>query len=88
MTTFIHDPDAVLDYIWDWSAWLDSDTISTATTTADTGITIDSTTNTTTAVTVTLSGGTAGENYDVTVHITTAGGLEDDRTIRIQVRER
>lgn len=88
MTTFIHDPDAVLDYIWDWTAWLDSDTISTATTTADTGITVDSTTNTTTTATVTLSGGTAGENYDVTVHITTAAGLEDDRTIRIQVRER
>lgn len=82
------DPDAVLDYSVDWSAWLDTDTIATSAWTAATGITVDSDTNSTTIATVWLSGGTAGRNYAVTNRITTAAGRTDDRTIIIKVRER
>lgn len=85
---FDHDPDAVLDYAIDWSAWLDDDTIVTATWEADTGITIDSDDNTTTLATVWLSGGTERVIYRVTNHIVTAAGREDDRTITLRVMER
>jgi hypothetical protein len=43
MTTHTKDPDAVLDYVWDWGLWLDpGDTIVDHTVTADPGITVAS----------------------------------------------
>lgn len=88
-TQFIKDPDAVLDYVFDWSSWLDdTDTISSYTVTAESGLTVDSDSNTTTAVTVWLSGGTANTDYEVTCSIVTADGREDDRTAVIMCRER
>lgn len=81
------DPDAVLDYPFDWSTWLDGDTISSHTITADSGITVDSSSATTSVVTVWLSGGTAGASYSVACRITTAAGRTDERTIRIEVFE-
>ena len=85
---YIKDPDAILDYVLDWTDWLDSDTISSSAWTSTTGITIDSDTNTTTTATVWLSGGATGSDYDVTNHIVTSAGREDDRTITIKIRER
>ena len=85
--TFTKDPDSVLDYIMDFSDWLDTDTITSHTVTVDSGITKDSSSNTTTTVTAWISGGTAGNTYDVTFRITTVGGREIDRTIRIRIRE-
>jgi hypothetical protein len=41
-----------------------------------------------TSVRVWLSGGTAGESYDVACEITTDQGRTDERTIRVPVRER
>lgn len=87
--TFLKDPDAVLDYEMDWSDWLvDTDTIVTSTWTADTGITIDSNTNSTTSATVWLSGGAAGSSYTVTNSIVTDDGRADDRSITIRCSER
>lgn len=90
MTSFLKDPAAVLDYELDWSTWLAtvSDTIATSTWTADTGITVDDESNTTTTATVWLSGGTAGVTYSLVNRITTAGGRTDERTITVAVRER
>lgn len=90
MSNYLKDPDAVLDYTWDWTAWLaDSETIADATVTTNTDtITIDSQTATDTAVTAWLSGGTTGTVYVLTCHITTNQGRQDDRTIRITIRER
>lgn len=91
MTRYVHDPDAVLDYAWDWSSWLETDdTISDHTVDADAGITVDSSaiTDSNTTVTVWLSGGTVGTTYSVTVHVVTADGREDDRTNTFTVRER
>ncbi len=85
---FVKDPDEVLDFVFDWSTWLDGDTISSDSTTVDTGLTKDSDSNDTDSVTVWLSGGTAGSAYKVTNQITTAGGRTAERTIIIQVRER
>ena len=86
--SFVKDPDAVLDYEWDWAAWLGADTIASHTVTASAGLTVDSTEATDTAVTVWLSGGTVGQTYSVTCHVVTAAGREDDRTVTVTVMER
>jgi hypothetical protein len=98
--TFVHDPNAVLDYKFDWANttnggteadWLeDGETIATHTVTATTGITVDDSdiTDDGTSVTVWLSGGTAGESYRVTCAIVTSASRADDRTITLRVRER
>lgn len=88
VASYTKDPDAVLDYELDWSEWLDTDTIASSSWTADTGITIDSDTNTTTTATVWVSGGTVGERYEVTNHIVTTAGREDDRSIKIKCKEK
>ena len=82
------DPAAVLDYTVNWETWLEEDAISTATWTVPSGLTKDSDAKSTTIATVWLSGGTVGENYEVICHIVSVAGREDDRTIRINVRQR
>lgn len=97
---FAKDPDAVLDYKFDWAAltngsgdsdWLDSgETISSHTVTVEAGLTkdSDSATDTNTSVTVWLSGGTVDTDYDVSCEIVTSDSRTDERTITIRVRER
>jgi len=87
---FIKDPSAVLDWMFDWSEeWLATgETITDHTITADTGITVDSSTEDAGKVTVWLSGGTAGENYKVACLIETSAGRKDERTIWIKVTNR
>lgn len=82
------DPDAVLDYHLDWEDWLAGDTISAAAWTLPSGITKDSQAETDTVATIWLSGGSPGNRYFVKCHITTAAGREEDRTFRVDVRER
>lgn len=84
------DPSAVLDWAFDWSNWLStSETITgTPTITVDTGITMGSQSNTTSKVTVWLSGGTPGTTYKVACRITTNQGRTDERTIGIRVTDR
>ena len=85
----LKDPSAVLDYVFDWTEWLATgETITVHTITADTGITVDSSTESGGKVTVWLSGGTAGINYKVACKITTSAGRTDERTIWIKVVER
>jgi len=82
------DPSAVLDYQFDWSAWLGTDTIASSTWTVPTGITKDSSSNTTTTATVWLSGGTADTNYECANTIVTASARTDQRTLTIRCREK
>lgn len=83
------DPDAVLEYTLDWDAWLaDADELSAIAFTVPTGVTKDSEEFTSDTATVWLSGGTAGDSYKVTCHITTSAGREDDRTFYVDVKER
>ena len=85
----LKDPSAVLDYAFDWTGWLAAgETITDHTITADTGITVDSSTELDGKVTVWLSGGTAGQNYKVACKITTSAGRTDERTIWIKVTDR
>ena len=89
LTTFPKDPDSVLDYAFDWSEWLESgESISSHVITVDDGITNDSSGNSTTAVTVWLSGGTAGTNYNIACKIVTGAGRTVERSITIRCRER
>lgn len=85
---FTKDPSAILDYQLDWSEWLGSDTIASHTVTAATGLTVVSSTATTSAVTMWLSGGTAGTSYVVTCRVVTAGGRTDERSITFDVVDR
>jgi hypothetical protein len=87
--SLIKDPDAVLDYGFNWSEWLaDGETIVASVWTVPAGITKDSDSFTDTVSSIWLSGGIAGTNYDVVNHITTSAGRQDDRTIKIRVRNR
>ena len=76
----LKDPDAILDYAFNWALWLGTDVISTSTWILDTGLTKVSDTNTSTLATVWISGGTAGATYNITNRITTAGGRTEDRS--------
>lgn len=101
-TIWLKDPSAVLDWKWDFRAttngsdttvadWLASgETISSKTVTADSGLTVDSSsiTDSSTSVTVWLSGGTAGEDYAVTCRIVTSASRTDERSIVIKCRQR
>lgn len=86
---YVKDPDATLDYVWNWADWLGADTITgTPTFTVPSGLTKTAQSNTTTTATAWISGGTAGTTYDVACKIVTAGGRTDERTIKITVRNR
>jgi hypothetical protein len=85
---YVKAPDAVLDYVFDWTRWLqEGETINDSTFSATAGITIDSHTHATTYATVWLSGG-AQRAYSVSNTITTTQGRTDKRTITIKVKER
>jgi hypothetical protein len=88
--TIVKDPDAVLDYTFDWTTWLAlvTDTISSKTITVDTGITCTSSSISGTTVIVWLSGGSVGATYKVTCRIVTASGRTDDRSIYVKIKER
>lgn len=85
----LKDPSAVLDYVFDWTEWLATgETITDHTITADTGITVDSSTEDDGKVTVWLSGGTVGTTYRVECLIVTTAGRTDERSLWITVQER
>lgn len=92
------DPDAVLDYVFDWAAltngtgtsdWLESgETISSYVVTVGSGLTLDSDSQSSGQVTAWVSGGTAGETYTVACRISTSAGRTDERTVKVRVVER
>lgn len=95
MSTFVHDPDSVLPYTVDWSAWLagfgdPAPTIISHEVIAEDGITVVSSSHTGTTITAVLSGGTAGKIYRVTFRAILSVGppYQDDRSIKLVVRER
>ncbi len=90
MTRYLKDPEATLDYKFNWLAWLDGDTIATQVVTIDDGATVESSaiTDTNTSVTAFVSGGTVGRSYVLSCKITTVGGRTDERSLTILVAER
>lgn len=101
---WVKDPDAVLDWKFDWKALTNgsdkSDWLAAAETIASHTITItpvttspltkDSSaqTDTNTSVTVWLSAGLAGTEYKVACEIVTSAARTDERTIKIKVEQR
>jgi len=97
---WVKDPDAVLDYKYDWKAltngtgtsdWLGAlATISAPTIDADAGITVASSawSDANTSVTVWLSSGAAGTEYKVRCEIVTSASRTDERTMKVKVEER
>ena len=90
MATYKKDPHAVLDYLFDWEAYLTpvTDTIASVTFILTGGLVEVSKANTATKATIFVSGGTAGTPATITCRITTAGGRIDDRTISLTIVER
>lgn len=87
--SFTKDPDATLDWHFDWSSWLASgETISTSTFICSAGIVVSSTSATTTNTTIWLSGGRPGQPYRITNRVVTNQGRTDDRSITVRVKDR
>jgi hypothetical protein len=88
---YLADPTDVDYYGWDWADRLDTgETISVSTWTVPSGIT-----QTTPApsiagsvTTLWLTGGTLGQKYTVTNHITTNQGRQFDRSFVVQILDR
>lgn len=98
MQMITHDPNAKLDYWFDWNVaspatgktWLDGDTITSATVTCDdptVAITSVTHTDTTVGCWVAVTSATVSP-VKLKCHIVTAAGREDDRTMLITVAER
>ncbi len=89
LMTILKDPDAVLDYGFDFTSWLDiGETISSVTWVVPSGITKDSEVTGTVTVKVWLSGGTAGTTYSIAAKIVTTDSRTDERTMDIKVVDR
>ena len=90
-SSFIKDPDAKLDYKFDWSDWLETaETITSYSLVVPTGLTKFSDSNDDDSVTVWLTGGTVGTTYEVVCRITTDSNPTriEDRTITLIIAER
>lgn len=75
MANYVKEDTETLDYVFDFTPKLDTgETITAAAVTAAAGLTVDSTSNTTTAVTVRISGGAGGGRYTVECQVNTSVG--------------
>jgi hypothetical protein len=87
-----HDPDANLDYRWDWSAWLEpGETITSHTITVngpDAALVLGAHSHDASSVTAWLSGGTEREAYGIRCHIVTSAARADDRTLTLSCWDR
>jgi hypothetical protein len=102
MKQFRKDPQDILDYSCDWTAWLaaaadppDTVTDSSWSVSPSPGLLIGDGTNgapvdsfSDVSSTVWLKDGAVGEFYRVTNHITTAGDREADQTFVVQIQQR
>ena len=77
---WMHDPDARLDYAFDWTEWLGGDVITSAEVTADPAVvTADPAVINGSRVTAWLSAATPGR-CKVSCKVTTAAGRTDERS--------
>lgn len=87
------DPDAILDYTFDWSGWLatHSDAIQIYSVAPedppDASLVIDSHVRSGGVVTVWLRGGTLGQTYTVRCRVVTTGGRTDDRSFSLIIAQ-
>jgi hypothetical protein len=90
--TIVKDPNAVLDYTFDWTAWLTGGdfiiSIAPAIDSSPTTAAIVASFHDTTHVTLWVAGGTVGEKVALRCRISTASGRTDDRTGYLKIKER
>lgn len=84
--TWEKDPQALKDYVFDWTPWLDGDTISTSVWTLPAGLTLSYEAKTATSTAAWISGGANGQRYTVSNKITTAGGRVEVRSLTLLVK--
>jgi len=84
------DPNAILDYIFDWSDWLDeNETINSHQILVELGsVVVDSNERNGAQITVWLSGGNDQETARVVCRITTSAGRVDDRSLWLRIANR
>ena len=81
-------PESVLDYTFDWTAWLASgEAITSSSVTPASGVAVVSSVASATTVTATLSGGTAGQLARITCLISTSQGRTEEAAIYLQITE-
>jgi hypothetical protein len=86
----VKDPDAVLDYVFDWSAWLAGNTPPETLAQHEVivvGCTLLASMRADGKVTARIGGGTVGTAATVTCRITTNTGQVDDRTLTLKIKE-
>ena len=89
MPAFPKDPDALLDYVVDWTDWLPTgDYIVSAAASVPSGITLNTQSYSSTQHTIWLVSGNTDTEYTIISRIWTNGGRRDDRSFTIRVRER
>ena len=83
------DPDSIIDYGVDWSAWLGSgETIITSAWPETGGLVNEIESFTLTRSSIFVSGGTVGASYTLTNRITTNFGRTEDRSMIINCQEK
>lgn len=87
------DPSAILDYVIDWSQWLEDDeTLTNAMIDVGAGLELNpgekETITTPESVTFWLGGGQLNRTYFVQCHIQTSDGREDKRSFRLRIASR
>lgn len=81
-------PESILDYTFDWTAWLAAgEAITANTVTPASGVVVVSSVASATTVTTTLSGGTAGQLARITCLISTNQGRTEEAAIYLQITE-
>lgn len=92
MATYKKDPNATLDYTFDWTAYLlpIGDVIASVTWVLTPGLTKVAQSNSTTSATAFVSGGVSGSNETLTCRITTSSTPPrvDDRSIILKITDR
>lgn len=89
LKTIDKDPDAELDYGFDWTNWLQTtETLSSSDWTVPDGLTFVKKEKTTTETKVWVKGGTPRKKYILTNKIETNEGRVDNRSLKISVIER
>jgi hypothetical protein len=88
--SFIKDPDAKLDYSWDWTLWLAdaNDSIESATVTVVGVTAVGAAVVADGVVTQVVEGGIVGEACSMVCQIATVGGRVDERTINLTIIDR
>ena len=88
--TILKDPDALLDYQFDWTAYLltPADEIASGLFVADEGLQITNAVFGSTFAVAWITGGVVGQTHRLTCRITTTGGRVDDRSVFLKIDNR